>query len=178
MKECKQCQRELPLSSFYLRSSGQPYTLCKSCYLEDKKIRSASRTHIALDSKLCRKCGEEKSSDEFHKNYSQRGGLSSLCKDCSYLENIKTKYKIENIEELVAERKGLCDICGKPFGKRPQIDHDHACCAGDYTCGKCFRGLLCEGCNRGLGFFSDNTVSLSNAVSYISSFNSNGGLNL
>lgn len=175
MKVCKQCQKALPLSSFYLRNSGSPYTMCKGCYNEDKKNRSTSRQHLLIDNKTCRSCGETKAASEFHKNYSQQGGLASICKDCAYLANLSTKYKIDNIEELIRDRAGRCDICHKPFGKRPNVDHDHSCCSTDYTCGKCFRGLLCTGCNMGLGFFNDNITSLSNAVSYVSAYNSNGG---
>lgn len=175
MKVCKNCQQTLPISSFYLRGSGSPYTMCKGCYNKDKKNRAVSRTHSILESKICRECGEEKPADEFHKNYSQQGGLASICKDCAYLANLATKYKINNIDELISERNGLCDICKNPFGKRPYVDHDHTCCASDYTCGNCFRGLLCGNCNTGLGMFSDSLVSLSNAINYIATYNSNGG---
>lgn len=172
MKICKTCQNELPLSEFYKRSSGTPYTECKSCYLASKKTRNSTRSHIQISEKTCRVCAETKAVSEFHANYSQSGGVGSICKDCAYLANLKTKYKIENIEELIAERNGKCDICGNDFGRRPQIDHDHSCCRSDYTCGKCFRGLLCGNCNLGLGSFGDNTASLSNAVTYVSSYNS------
>ena len=178
MKVCKSCEESLPLSSFYMRKSGIPYTMCKECYNRDKKSRSVSRNHATVDAKVCRNCEEEKPISEFHKNYSQYGGVASICKDCAYLANLMTKYKIEDIEPLIAERDGLCDICKKPFGKRPYVDHDHACCPTDYTCGKCFRGLLCSSCNMGLGHFQDSVISMSNAVSYISSYNSNRSFNL
>ena len=172
MRACKKCNVNLPLSSFYIRKNGIPYTMCKKCYNQDKKQRAQSRSHISVDSKVCRRCEIEKSAVEFHKNNTQRGGISSLCKDCSYLTNLEIKYHIDDIDRLIAERNGLCDICSRPFGKRPNVDHDHSCCPTDYTCGKCFRGLLCSGCNMGLGHFQDNVVSMSNAVSYISTFNS------
>jgi hypothetical protein len=36
-------------------------------------------------------------------------------------------------------------------GLRPFcVDHDHTCCPGEYTCGKCVRGLLCDDCNKKL----------------------------
>ncbi|MFJ6281387.1 endonuclease domain-containing protein [Arthrobacter subterraneus] len=63
-----------------------------------------------------------------------------------------------------------CRICRLPFGDgvtRLSIDHDHACCPGDYSCGKCIRGLLCPNCNRGLGLFKDDAALLQSASSYL-----------
>lgn len=28
------------------------------------------------------------------------------------------------------------------------VDHDHACCSGGYSCGKCVRGGICSRCNK------------------------------
>src|SRR4029077_2130187 len=31
------------------------------------------------------------------------------------------------------------------------VDHDHNCCPGAHSCGKCIRGILCGTCNSALG---------------------------
>lgn len=52
-----------------------------------------------------------------------------------------------------------CAICGQPFVKTPQADHDHA--TGQV------RGLLCGNCNSGLGLLQDNPELLRAAANYL-----------
>lgn len=167
MKVCKGCLKSLPLSSFYARKTGIPYTLCRVCYLADKKARDAARKHQEIASKVCTSCWTDLPIDNFHKNRGGAGGKAAICKTCAYIANLATKYKIYNIAELIEERSGLCDICKEPFNKKPHVDHDHDCCSGDYTCGECFRGLLCYGCNVAIGFMRDNPQSLRAAAEYL-----------
>lgn len=53
-------------------------------------------------------------------------------------------------EEMANAQHGLCAICHRPpaTGKRLVVDHDHNCCKGKRSCGKCVRGLICWACNR------------------------------
>lgn len=84
---------------------------------------------------------------------------------------LKSSYKMtaDFYLEMLESQGGACAICGVPepypFGLRP--DHDHACCPERPTCGECTRGLLCDTCNRGIGFLKDNPVLLRRAAEYI-----------
>lgn len=70
-----------------------------------------------------------------------------------YLENIKAKYHVspDRYQELYDSG---CWLCGKPFETdamlRPAVDHDHACCPGKTSCGKCVRGLAHKFCNHAI----------------------------
>lgn len=76
----------------------------------------------------------------------------------------------EQYDALLAQQGGGCAICGgtKPYGRgRFHVDHDHGCCAGQYSCGQCVRGLLCGRCNPGLGAFQDSPDLLVAAAAYL-----------
>jgi hypothetical protein len=53
------------------------------------------------------------------------------------------------IRDWMYESQGrACAGCGTPMADFDlDIDHDHACCPGDYSCGRCVRGLVCRSCN-------------------------------
>lgn len=60
----------------------------------------------------------------------------------------------------------ICYICDRNRGNC--VDHDHACCPGKISCGKCVRGLICNPCNKGvLGHFRDDVKCLIRAITYI-----------
>lgn len=65
-----------------------------------------------------------------------------------------------------------CASCGDPLNltlgaKGVCTDHDHTCCPGPQSCGKCIRGLLCPSCNVGNGFFKDDPVRMVKNAIYV-----------
>ena len=69
---------------------------------------------------------------------------------------------LEDYLNLYNKSKGICKICknkNKIDNRKLALDHCH-------KSGK-FRGFLCDKCNRGLGFFNDNTEILKSAISYL-----------
>lgn len=135
----------------------------------------------------CGRCKEEKPESEFYPSELARG--SGWCRDChrerarrahakapaGYRRAERWLFKYGLTEEvfaaMLAAQGGRCAICGtdEPGGRNSvwHVDHDHHCCPGARTCGKCIRGLLCQRCNIGLGYFSDNQAILESAIGYL-----------
>ena len=72
-------------------------------------------------------------------------------------------------DSLFSLQKGVCAICGKretrkTYGKVCKLSADH-----NHKTGKA-RGLLCGGCNIGLGGFKDNPEYLQNAIKYLKEY--------
>lgn len=59
-------------------------------------------------------------------------------------------------EELMKLQDYKCGICRVATGQTKALatDHDHSCCAGRTSCGKCVRGKLCGPCNELIGRFT------------------------
>lgn len=69
-------------------------------------------------------------------------------------------------DRMVEAHGGSCAICRKPCqtGRRLAIDHCHQT--------GIIRGLLCQGCNTGLGKFQDDPALLNAAAAYLLRFKS------
>lgn len=87
----------------------------------------------------------------------------------------------QRYDEILEKQNGVCPVCKRAFptvvystevrtvysGNSPTIDHDHSCCPGTYSCGKCVRGILHARCNNALGCVDDNPIALRNAADYL-----------
>lgn len=88
--------------------------------------------------------------------------------------SVKSKYgiSIDQFIGMLHAQGGGCAICGSLStgnGLDWSVDHDHACCPGTKSCGKCVRGLLCNMCNLTLGCAKDNPEVLRAAAAYLES---------
>lgn len=80
---------------------------------------------------------------------------------------------LEQYELLLIQQGGRCAICrveSPGNGRDWSVDHDHGCCPGKRTCGRCVRGLLCCNCNPGLGQFKDDAARLEAATAYLRAY--------
>jgi len=77
---------------------------------------------------------------------------------------LQRKYGITpaDYERMFAEQTGLCFLCAKPprSGRPLSVDHAHGA--------KRVRKLLCEECNRALGFIERDPTWAARALAYLS----------
>ncbi len=66
--------------------------------------------------------------------------------------------------QLIEDRKGLCDICGKSSTNGRSLSSDH-----NHKTGKC-RGFLCTRCNMALGYFQDDIARIRKAADYLEKY--------
>lgn len=66
---------------------------------------------------------------------------------------------------MVISDDTVCEACGSV--DRLCVDHDHDCCPGPKSCGKCVRGILCNGCNSALGYLKDDVSRVKMLCDYI-----------
>lgn len=114
------------------------------------------------EKEICRICKHEKSSDEFHVDNRNASGLHRTCKSCRS-EHRKARYlRDEEYDALLIAQNNSCAICGIHIAElKTNLVVDH-----DYQTMK-VRGLLCNNCNSGIGFFKENQEILAMAIEYL-----------
>jgi len=123
-----------------------------------------------IETKICTKCGKEllSTAEYFQRNTRNKSGFRSECKKCTRKyygrkNDLKYRYNISQKEynQMLNKQDGKCIICGElpTTFKNLSVDHNH-------KTGK-IRGLLCDHCNRGIGFLKENPYILIKAIKYL-----------
>ncbi len=151
-------------------------------------------TSMTCKTRVCPRCKRRKLLTKFNRNKNYKNGYSSWCRDCNkkacklyyinnrerllekcrewnrknkekkHFQSIKRQYGVSmgRYKKIFNAQKGKCALCGKSqvaCTRRLHIDHNHK--TGE------IRGLLCHGCNTGLGSFNDDISLLKKAISYL-----------
>lgn len=148
MKKCSQCQKEKPLSEFFKSKNTKSgyWGQCKQCcYARGTAYRKANKAQIAASRK---KWAQE--------NKELRAKLTRK----SILKN-RYGITLEQYAEMLKRQNGQCKICQQKIEK-PCVDHCHST--------GLVRGILCNGCNVGLGAFKDKPDLLRKAADYLQAF--------
>lgn len=172
-KQCTQCKNFKLFSEFHKFSkSPDGYKhFCKACVriydqLEDDPKRVMPRK--MQGTKIhCRYCEQYLPKSSFWSN-------NTYCRECTvllgHINNLKN-YGLtrDDYVDMEKSQHGVCKICGEAekHRNRLSVDHDHSCCSGIKSCGKCIRGLLCSNCNRVLGQVKDNKDLLQKMIDYL-----------
>lgn len=145
--------------------------------------KDGSHTVRSDGKKVCLVCIEERKGDlcpaglharaEHENDYGQ-------CRPCAARRQIayrlKAKYglTVEKFEEMLAAQDYRCGICREEFDLDAHngvcMDHDHSCCPGEKTCGKCLREILCDSCNKLIGNAKDDIAVLRAAIAYLTQY--------
>ncbi len=196
VKFCNFCRQSKPLTEFRPGvAKGNQGRKCRQCYNEymvrrRAKMRARTGKELpAIVEKKCNRCGAVKSFKEFNRRTGSVTGLCSYCKECAvndvtthyaknrrdpewYEKNVVAKklvkfgLSLNDYKRLLADQNGVCAICSKPetrkiYGKTILMAVDHCHKTGRV------RGLLCGGCNKGIGHFGDDPSLLVSAADYL-----------
>ena len=128
----------------------------------------------------CAVCLTNKQEIEFALNPSAKSGLSNKCREC-FNAQVRSRYTtddrrrhhlkyrfgltIEDYDTMLNDCDGVCPACKRALPLH--IDHDHGCCPGKQSCGKCIRGLLCGPCNRALGLLREDKDAIKGLAAYL-----------
>lgn len=92
----------------------------------------------------------------------ERGRVKGHCRECSAAIRQGRPYNlsIPRMNAILRAQDDACPICGELAGDYGmegrsfwQIDHDHACCNRNGSCGRCVRGMLCQPCNLRVAWY-------------------------
>jgi len=140
LKACSRCKQQYPTTEFR-RWEG----ICKPCQAKGmREYRIANYERV----RAIEKRREAKLTRDDHRNF-----------------RLKSVYGITLAQYniLLESQNGRCAICktDQPNGKDKvfHVDHDHAT--------NRVRGLLCNFCNSGLGYFKEKKETFLNAIKYL-----------
>jgi len=143
MKICKICNKEKEKIEF-LNGSKQTVRVCRECR---RKIAKQNR-QLNLNQQRQKDKENYQKSKEHRIKYAREYRLKYP--ERTRATNLKMKYGITQdiYNKMLFNQKNKCAICERDineYGKVFCIDHNH-------STGK-IRGLLCDPCNYGLGFY-------------------------
>ena len=179
-KRCTLCNKTKETEEFSKDSYNKDglNSRCRECMTQIvTRYRNRDRTHFNAIQRKNLKNRREKDRIEAGKSpltiicecgEQKKSRASKRCADCiernrrdSWLKR-QFNISIDDYECLLITQFHSCAICKDKLqpGRYTHVDHDHTTGA--------VRGLLCNGCNIGLGYFQDSPARMAAAIEYLS----------
>lgn len=188
-KQCTCCKIDLPLTQFGLRKN-KPRSRCRKCEnmlskewrrKNSEKVRAAGRIrneryknkdpeaykkrkheyYVKHKERMLRQSKQwAKDNPEQARAIQKKSRKKRQARTRDYV--LRTKYGItlKEYNNLVDKQGGHCPLCGNVLADNYAVDHCH-------DTGR-VRGVLCRGCNTGVGLLRHDVKVLRNAIKYLS----------
>lgn len=117
-----------------------------------------NKEHYNAKSKAWREKNPERAKENRKRNY-ELNKERNLQYSKEYNLQRKFKLSLEEYQVLSDKQGNVCAICGSSCTRSLAVDHNHN--TGE------IRGLLCNSCNRGIGYLKDSPDILRKAISYL-----------
>lgn len=166
-KRCPKCSKIYPATPEYFyrhaRKKDGLNNWCKECNRKGcQKYMQTEKGKV-----IRRKYQHSKKGKQTQKRYTTSINGQQTRRNCALQS--KYNFTLKEYNQLFQQQNGRCAICRKPetasnqYGIRVlAVDHNH-------KTGK-VRALLCDRCNRMIGFAKENKDILQKAIKYLSRF--------
>lgn len=158
-KICSICKVEKDLNEFHKRAdrASGVMSACKICR-QSQSVDYYEKNTTAIISRVSKY--QKDNANKARIDHRLWRSLNRV-KTKGYALKLKYNLSLADYNTLLERQCGVCAICGQeaPPGSYLSVDHDHV--TGTV------RGLLCNSCNLGLGWFHDNEETLITAVEYL-----------
>lgn len=148
-KTCTKCGEAKPVEEFSKHKKGKFGRLskCRPCVAEySREYRAQHPDRVRESLRRYREANPDRHREYYRAN-------APRVREAYLLRTYGLS--ADRFDALLSSQGGGCAVCGstEAGGKGSfHTDHDHSCCPGRKSCGKCVRGLLCGPCNRLIGF--------------------------
>lgn len=112
--------------------------------------------------KICTRCKESKPLTLFNKDKRRADGVREICNYCRNGDRRVIHRANKNRDAMLTKQNQSCAICDvhiEDSTTRFVMDHNHET--------NQVRGILCNNCNVGLGFFQEKPGRLGQAIKYL-----------
>lgn len=114
------------------------------------------RSYYKSRNKICKYCEQSFIDD------SRFNSMTHCSKKCVSNTASAKRYDISNREHMILFKVTKCEICEREFSNHRDKCIDHCHVSGRV------RGLICQRCNRALGYFGDTLEGISKVKLYLS----------
>ena len=163
MKVCFKCKKSKEKARFYKnkRNKDGLTSYCKQCSKEyQEKFRQTPKGKAYQKSNkfkmVVKKYKQSPRGKATIKKYNQTPKGKLILRKTHLLRNYGIT--LEDYDKMYNSQQGKCAICKDTY-EILCIDHDH-------TTNK-IRGLLCDKCNRGIGYLKESKEIFINAIKYL-----------